>query len=63
MHHAFRKNKVYIRYIRRFSQDVATFLFIVLAGSAVMVYSWAPWWVQFYEYAGKLVVTDVLDPF
>lgn len=35
-----------------FTQDVATSLFIILVGSTFLAYCWAPWWLQFYEYAG-----------
>ena len=35
------------------------FVFIVLADSAIMAYTWTPWWVQFREYAGKLIAPDV----
>ena len=37
--------------------------FIMLAGSTFLAYSWAPWWLQFYEYAGQFAAPDVLVTF
>jgi hypothetical protein len=46
-----------------YSKDVAILPLIMLADSAIMAYSWTPWWVQFYEYAGKLIVPNVRQTF
>jgi hypothetical protein len=42
---------------------VATPLFFMIAGSTFLAYSWAPWWLQSYEYAGNFAEPDLLCHF